>query len=67
MEIFSKRLRELREQRDWTQAKVAELLHIKQQSYLRYELNTGEPSLETLVKLVRIFDVSADYLLGLEN
>jgi len=67
MESFSLRLRELRNERQLTQKAVAEILHITQQSYLRYELNTGEPSLEAVVVLAKFFDVSTDYLLGLEN
>ncbi len=41
------------------------MLNIKQQSYSRYEYGTGEPNLETLVKLAKFFEVSTDYLLGL--
>ena len=67
MEVFALRLKELREDKKMTQKEVAQLLHITQQSYLRYELNTGEPSLETLVKLAGLFEVSADYLLGLAD
>ena len=67
MEIFSKRLREIRESYGYTQKQVAEKLHICQQSYDRYEMDTGEPSLETLAKLSQLFDVSVDYLLGISD
>lgn len=66
-EIFPKRLKELRLQYGYTQNQVAEFLHIKQQSYTRYEYGTGEPNLQTLVLLSEIFNVSVDYLLGKEN
>ncbi len=65
MKIFAQRLRELRVENNLTQAQVASRLGIKQQSYVRYEIGSGEPSLETLVALAKLFGVSADYLLGL--
>ncbi|MDE7209273.1 MAG: helix-turn-helix domain-containing protein, partial [Clostridia bacterium] len=46
---------------------MAEKLHIKQQSYSRYELATGEPSLAILTEIAVIFNVSTDYLVGLSE
>ena len=63
-EFFPKRLKELRLQFGYTQTQLAKLLHIKQQSYIRYEYGTGEPNLQTLVNLSFIFNVSVDFLLG---
>lgn len=67
MSEFSKRLKELRIENGLSQQRVADILGVKQQSYARYELGTGEPSLQTLIKLTRIFYVSADYLLGITD
>ncbi len=67
MKIFSERLRELRKEKNLTQNEFAKILHIKQQSYLRYELNTSEPSYEMLVQIANFFEVSTDYLLGRED
>lgn len=67
MKEFSKKLKELRLENGQTQAQVAEKLNIRQQTYARYENNTGEPSLDTLVKISEIFDVSCDFLLGKTN
>lgn len=64
MKIFQERLIELRKQNGYTQQKVAEVLNIKQPSYIRYEKGYAEPSLENLVKIADLFDVSVDYLLG---
>ena len=66
-DIFPKRLKELRLLYGYTQQQIAELLHIKQQSYIRYEYGTGDPNLQTLVILSEICNVSVDYLLGKEN
>ncbi len=67
MNKFSQRLKELRLENGMTQQQVADLLNIKQQSYIRYEYGTGEPSINTLIKLTQIFNVSADYLLGISD
>lgn len=50
-----------------TQQEIASLLNIRQQSYIRYEYGTGEPSLNTLMSIAKIFEVSTDYLLGLTD
>ncbi len=50
-----------------TQRQVSEKLNIRQQSYARYENGTGEPNLETVAKIASMFDVSADFLLGLSE
>ncbi|MDE6362417.1 MAG: helix-turn-helix domain-containing protein [Clostridia bacterium] len=67
MKIFAQRLRELRLQQGYSQQYMAKKLHIKQQSYSRYELATGEPSLVTLREIAVMFNVSTDYLVGLSD
>ena len=67
MDKFAQRLRELRIESGMTQQHLASLLNIKQQSYIRYEYGTGEPSLHTLVMLAQIFSVTTDYLLGVTD
>jgi len=47
-----------------TQRQVADVLGITQPSYIRYENGKSEPTLENLVKLADLFDVSIDYLCG---
>ena len=47
-----------------TQREMAEKLGISQPSYIRYENGSSEPTLENLVKIAEIFDVSTDFLLG---
>jgi transcriptional regulator with XRE-family HTH domain len=64
MKIFCNRLYELRKQADLTQCQVADMLGIRQPSYIRYEIGTSEPRQEILVKIADIFRVSVDYLLG---
>lgn len=64
LKTFQNNLVELRKLNCMTQREVADYLGIKQPSYIRYENGGSEPSLENLVKLADLFDVSVDYLLG---
>jgi len=67
IEFFAKRIKELRLEKSLSQREVAKFLGISQPSYIRYELKTGEPSLTALAKLAQLYQVTAGYLLGLED
>lgn len=58
------RLKELRKQKNLTQAELSQLLNIKQQYYSRYETGIAEPNIENLTKLADFYNVSIDYLVG---
>ena len=60
-------IRDLREDNDYTQAKVAELLNCSQQVYSNYELGQRDIPTDVLIKLARLYNTSTDYLLGLTN
>ncbi len=62
-----KRIRELREDKDLTQEKMARKLNITQRTYSRYENADSMLPLDILVKLADIHDVSTDYLLERTN
>ena len=59
------RIRNLREDKDWTQQHIADLLFINRRTYSAYENGVNAMSPEVLIKLSQIFDTSIDYLLGL--
>ena len=63
-EIFSERLRTLREGVKLSQAKIAKLVGTTQASINRYEKQVGLPPHETLLWYADYFDVSMDYLYG---
>ena len=67
MKIFQERLIEQRKLNKFTQRQIADYLQMAQPSYIRYENGSSQPTLENLVKLADLFDVSADYLLGREE
>ena len=61
------RIRELREDRDLSQAQIAKLLKTTQQQYSKIELGKSDISGEKLILLARFYKVSTDYILGLEK
>lgn len=62
-----KRIRELREDKDWNQTKVAKMLNCSQQAYSTYELGQRDIPTKVLIQLSAIYDVSVDYILGLTD
>ena len=66
MKQYYERLRDLREDRDLTQAQIARLLNTTQQVYSRYEKGINELPVRHLVTLCRCYGVSADKILGLK-
>lgn len=64
---LDKRIKSLREANKWTQTQLAKKLNITRASVNAWEMGISNPSTEYIVKLAKIFDVSTDYLLGLNN
>ena len=50
-----------------TMKQVSDALGLERTRYLKWEHGDAVPSLDMLVRLCRLFGVSADYLLGLEE
>lgn len=61
------RLRDLREDGDFTQAEIAEYLHVSQTTYSRYENGKLDIPSAALIALAAYYGVSVDYLLGLTS
>lgn len=62
--MFGKRLNLIRKQKGFTAQQMADLLTVSLRTYRNYESEHSYPSLETLVKISDILDVSIDFLLG---
>lgn len=62
-----KRLRDLREDNDFTQTQVAEYLYVKQNTYAQYERGRRNIPTELLIKLSDLYGVSIEYILGRTN
>ena len=65
--ILGERLKELREERGYTQKQLSEELGINSVTYLHYEKEQREPPLSLLADISRFYGVSPDYLLGLND
>jgi len=61
---FPDRLKKLRNDREISQAKIAPMFGVRQQSYATWETGETQPDIETLLKLAIFFDVTVDYLTG---
>ena len=61
------RIKDLREDADLTQQKVAEYLNVKQNTYCQYENKQRQIPIELLIKLSEYYNVSVDYILNLTD
>ena len=57
----------LREDKNWPQQKVADMLHINRRTYCAYENGVNGIPLDILARLAKIYQTSTDYLLGLTD
>ena len=62
---FYQRLRDLREDRDMTQADVARLLGTAREQYNKYELGKQEIPFHHVITLARFYNVTIDYIAGI--
>lgn len=58
------RIRDVREDCDMTQVEVANILHVTQPCYSKYESGDNDIPTAILIQLARIYNTSIDYLLG---
>ena len=64
---YIRRMKNLREDADFTQEYVAHYLGTSQTMYARYERGANEMPIRHLLALCKLYNVSSDYLLGLTN
>ena len=62
-----RRLKDLREDHDLTQAELAGILNISQRGYSHYETGNNDIPTEILIKLANYYNVSIDYILERTN
>lgn len=64
---FKDRLKMLRKERRLTQVKLGEMLNYGYTAIANYESGRNQPSISDLKKIASIFNVSMDYLLGVND
>lgn len=67
MTILGERLKKLRESRSYTKGFVADKLGVCKPCIYHYETGRSDISTKNLVALAKLFDVTTDYLLGIED
>ena len=68
-ELFTlaERIKLLREQKDITQSSLAKSLGISRSGVNAWEMGLSTPSTQYIVELAKSFNVSTDYLLGMDE
>ncbi|MDE5667439.1 MAG: helix-turn-helix domain-containing protein [Clostridia bacterium] len=64
---FNEILREVRRESGMTQKDVYTALQVSPNCYASWEQGRTQPDIENIKKLCAIFEISADYLLGIED
>ena len=64
---YAERMRNLRQDNDLSQKKVADMLGVAQTTYSQCELEKRPMPIDYLIALCKFYNVSADYMLGLSN
>lgn len=64
MDIINKRLRDIREDKDFKQSDIAKILNTSQGYYSKYELGKRELPLHHLITLCKFYNISPEYFLG---
>ena len=61
------RLKELREEKGYSQVELSKLLEMEQTNYSKYERGNRSIGIKTLKSLCQIYNISADYILELTD
>lgn len=69
MSDLGTRLQTVRKKSDWSpsQIEVSRALNIAQSTYARFESGLREPPISFIIQFCKLFNVSSDYLLGLND
>ena len=65
--MLGQRIGEMRTACGWSQVALAQRLGVAKQTVSNWENDNIQPSIEMLIRLAKLFNVTADYLLGLED
>lgn len=65
--IISEKIKDLRIEHKMTQFDLANICNVKQSCVSKWERGATLPYADMIVKLVEIFNVSADFLLGIKD
>ncbi len=61
---YQKRIKDVREDRDYTQKQIATILNTTQSTYSKYERGERQLDIQQLAVLCDFYNITADYFLG---
>lgn len=64
---YKERIRNLREDNDYTQSQIAKILNVVQRTYADYELGKTRIPVDSLTKLARFYNVDMNYISGISD
>ena len=67
IDYFGEKLKTIRKSRNLTQLELSQRLGVSKGTVSAYEQGLSYPSIETLVKITSILNISSDYLLGISD
>lgn len=65
--MYGQKIKELRVEKGWTQLQLAEMISSTQSTIGKYEREELQPNIEVLKKLCKVFEVSSDFLIGMDE
>ena len=65
--MFPERLKKLRQAANLNQTELAEKIHTSPRTVSFLEKGVRSPSIDTLIAVAKLFDVSIDYLVGVSD
>ena len=65
--VIGERIKELRMESGLSQAKLGDALAVSQDTVSLWEKSKALPNTEYVILMCKLFDISADYLLGLKD
>ena len=65
--MIAEKVKKLKEQKGLSQVELARLLGITRSSVNAWEMGISVPSTQYIVDLAGVFDISTDYLLGVDS
>ncbi|MCL2675093.1 MAG: helix-turn-helix domain-containing protein [Firmicutes bacterium] len=67
MNLLKDKIKELRAEKSLTQKQLAQVVQTTADSIYSWEKGRSEPSVDFIIILAKFFEVTTDYLLGLED
>lgn len=64
MTKFNERIYALRKANNFTQEEIAQELKVSRQTISNWETGTAQPTIDKVIELANVFDVSMDELIG---